>query len=62
MISINLGDNPSKQSIKACLKEVHEFNTKNWIGTDILLFEWSSLTLLFREVFNAKVTDVVIEK
>jgi hypothetical protein len=63
MLSTNLEVNNSKpQSIKACLKEIHEYNTKNWINTDIFVFDWDGIKNLLAETFLAKVTDVVIEK
>jgi hypothetical protein len=63
MININLGKETNKpHTIKTCLKQIHEFNTKNWIGSDIFLFDWDNLKFIFTEAFNAQVTDVVIEK
>jgi hypothetical protein len=63
MLSTNLEVNSVKpQSIKSCLKEIHEYNTKNWINADITVFDWEGIKNLLVDVFLAKVTDVVIEK
>ncbi len=63
MLSTNLEVSSTRpQSIKACLKEIHEYNTKNWINTDIIVFDWDNIKNMLAETFLAKVTDVVIEK
>lgn len=63
MLSSNLEVNSVKsQSIKSCLKEIHEYSTKNWINDDITVFDWDCIRSLLADTFLAKVTDVVIEK
>jgi hypothetical protein len=62
MLSTNLEDTNKPQSIKGCLREVHEYNTKNWINSDISVVDCDHLKQLLAEAFTAKVTDVAIEK
>lgn len=56
-------DHPSKpRSMRACLREIHELNSKDWIDNEIAAFDWEGLKQLFAEAFAAKVTDVVVER
>ena len=63
MLRTNIEKVEARQAtIRSCLKEIHEYNVKNWISDEVHLFSWEHIKKMCLEAFTSKTTDVVIEK
>lgn len=63
MLRTNIEKVDAEQAtIRSCLKEIHEYNMKNWISDEVYVFSWEHLKKICYELFASKTTDVVIEK